>query len=502
MLRFLGIGAQKAGTTWLYEVLRQHPQVGFPLGKESHYWSLVVKHPDADAAQRYLANFSDPARLEGEITPAYATLGDAAIRELRAAAPELRLILMLRNPLERAWSSAQMVMSKLGMSESEATDDWLLTLLRSRASLQRGDYADIIRRWLRWFPKQALLTRHFEELRTDPEGLANDCFRHIGLDPLSSAQLRQMGTRRVVFAGPQRPLRPQLWRELQSIYQPRISALEQVLGQDLQAWLSPPRSQTPQPGSQASGTAKSAQAAYRRRGPDPGPVINFIIAGPPGTGERGLVRALGRHPQLSVAAPSFDPGLTSHGLGPNVAEALRLVAPEPSVDNGRVTPCRGLVQTQLATLGADGRHRLRKQWPSLRVLLGRRDPIGRRLAAAAEALRSAQLEPDEVTPGWLQAWLASRAQRLQEDMDAAYRGWCATLGTEAVLQLDHAALEQDPDAVLRRCCAFLGVCPIEARGNVLTDHREQGAIAHSLPPGSRARALLESWPNQESGDAA
>ena len=157
MLSFLGIGAQKAGTTWLYEILRQHPELGFPAGKESHYWTLRTNARDAGAVGAYLALFQDPRRREGEITPAYAALDEAAIACLGAAVPQLRLIFMMRNPLERAWSAALMVLARLDMEYAEASDAWFLTLLRSRASLDRGDYATTIRRWCRWFPREALL---------------------------------------------------------------------------------------------------------------------------------------------------------------------------------------------------------------------------------------------------------------------------------------------------------------------------------------------------------
>ncbi|MBP6582182.1 MAG: sulfotransferase [Chromatiaceae bacterium] len=240
MLSFLGIGAQKAGTTWLYEILRQHPELGFPGGKESHYWTLRTAARDAGAVAAYLAHFQDPRRREGEITPAYAALDEAAIACLGAAAPRLRLIFMMRNPLERAWSAALMVLARLDMEYAEVSDAWFLTLLRSRASLDRGDYAATIRRWCRWFPREALLTPTYETLGTDPEGLVNACLRHIGVAELDPATLRRLGTRRVIFAGQHRPLPAPLWAELRGLYQDRIADLEQLLDLDLSHWLTPP----------------------------------------------------------------------------------------------------------------------------------------------------------------------------------------------------------------------------------------------------------------------
>ncbi len=240
MLRFLGIGAQKAGTTWLYELLRQHPEVGFPDGKESHHWTRREKARDRAAAERYLARFPDPHRVEGEITPAYATLDEAGIACIRSAVPDLRLIFILRNPLERAWSAAFMVLRRLEMDPSEASDGWFETLLRSQASQGRGDYAETIRRWRQWFPGDALLILRFEALREQPEALVNRCLRHIGVRELESAALRDMGSRQVVFAGATEPPRPAIWTALQALYEPRIAELGALLGEDLSDWLTPP----------------------------------------------------------------------------------------------------------------------------------------------------------------------------------------------------------------------------------------------------------------------
>jgi hypothetical protein len=68
MLSFLGIGAQKSGTTWLFEMLRQHPEVAFPAGKEVHFWD----QRNDRSVDWYLGLFPDNGKKNGEITPAYA----------------------------------------------------------------------------------------------------------------------------------------------------------------------------------------------------------------------------------------------------------------------------------------------------------------------------------------------------------------------------------------------------------------------------------------------
>src|SRR5687768_4600323 len=114
MIHFIGIGAQKAGTTWLYEQLRKHPDIRFPAGKEVHFWDANLGRGEA----WWLALFPDTAAgvREGEITPAYAILDRELIGRVRAIAPQVRIFFSLRNPIARAWSSALMALARAEMT--------------------------------------------------------------------------------------------------------------------------------------------------------------------------------------------------------------------------------------------------------------------------------------------------------------------------------------------------------------------------------------------------
>src|SRR5258706_3186219 len=130
MLDFLGIGAQKAGTTWLHEALSLHPALRFPGGKEVHFWDW--HRARGVDWYRGLFGAAAPGVKNGEITPAYALLPVEAIREIREINPALRVIYTLRNPLERAWSAALMVLQRGGMTLEEASDQWFIDHFRSK----------------------------------------------------------------------------------------------------------------------------------------------------------------------------------------------------------------------------------------------------------------------------------------------------------------------------------------------------------------------------------
>ena len=234
MLKFLGIGAQKCGTTWLHRTLSRHPDVGFPGGKEVHFWDT---HLGTRGLAWYAGLFKHERKLEGDITPAYGFLPVEIIQQIRRwAPPDLRLIYMIRDPRERAWSSARKALERAEMTHDEASDQWFIDHFRSAGSMQRGNYEGCIRNWRTVFPEDSLLVVRYEELCHDPVTLANRCLEHLGIQQhlfteqdLPSLQERQ-------YAGDGVPLRPSLRLVLDDLYQPQISALAHYLNMDLSDW--------------------------------------------------------------------------------------------------------------------------------------------------------------------------------------------------------------------------------------------------------------------------
>lgn len=234
MLHFLGIGAQKAGTSWLYEVLRRHPQVRFPGVKEVHFWDQQ-RHLGLDWYRGLFAG--DDGRRAGEITPAYAILPRETIAVVREAFPDVRLVYLIRNPIERAWSGARMALGRAEMQLDEASDQWFIDHFRSAGSLARGDYETCLRNWLAHYPREQLLLVQHEALATDPRAVADACCDHLGIGRFGP--LPEVAGEKV-FAGTPAALRPSLWPVLLTIYVPQIESLARYLQRDLGAWLEPP----------------------------------------------------------------------------------------------------------------------------------------------------------------------------------------------------------------------------------------------------------------------
>jgi len=232
MLYFLGIGAQKAGTTWLYQSLQLHHRLGFPAKKEVHLWD---QHRDR-GIEWYRKQFSeDDDRLHGDITPAYAMLEPEVIREIRQEFPSLRLIYILRNPIERAWSHAKMDLRRRGLPLDDAPDGYFRQHFRHKHSLTMGDAEGCLRRWRGVFPAEQLLTLRFEDLCHHPRGLLRRCCDHLGIDDFHQDQ--SLPSPCNISPG---PLPPMLFEDLYTLYRETIVSLSAYLGEDLSEWLAPP----------------------------------------------------------------------------------------------------------------------------------------------------------------------------------------------------------------------------------------------------------------------
>ena len=235
MLRFLGIGAQKAGTTWLFSMLSRHPALSFPAGKEIHFWDQQYDK----GIDWYRSLFrSDNPCLEGEITPAYAILAPERIRECHANFPHVRLIYLIRNPIERAWSAALMALKRAEMTLPEASDQWFIDHFNSAGSRARGDYAGCIATWTHVYPEDQLLIRPYEMLRDEPRQLLADICAHIGVaeNPLTALDDGELRRNVSPVEVERAPIRRSLLPYLRRLYAPGIAAISDLLGSDFRRW--------------------------------------------------------------------------------------------------------------------------------------------------------------------------------------------------------------------------------------------------------------------------
>lgn len=275
---FLGIGAQKAGTSWLHHCLAVHPEIWMPPVKELHFFNERARHGggrlpprvstprarvelkefaayvvrardlgalawgaryflaprDIDWYRAILSHAGD--RLTGDITPAYSTLPDAAIRELAGELPDVRAVLLLRNPIERAFSHAVMDLSPLAPNDVLSLPaERFFEHFRSRESMRRTEYTAMIDRWESVLGRERLLVGFYEELSEDPLHLLAKVAQFLGVAPIDWAATARVGAR--VNAG-QRAKMPEPYRDaLSEMYREEIARLAERYAPYPERWL-------------------------------------------------------------------------------------------------------------------------------------------------------------------------------------------------------------------------------------------------------------------------
>jgi len=231
---FIGIGAQKAGTTWLSHNLQLHPGIWMPTIKEIHYFNEKIQEPAnivlrlsrrlfgkrvvdhrwrrqiRARTRQHWQNFSredflwdlkyymgapgdewyaslfEPGRgrIVGEITPAYSMLEPDVIAHIHEKMPGAKIIFLMRNPIERAWSQTAM---RFGKSKKRAMDTVADRKLRRNfkreGSRLRTDYLRTLENWGAFYPEEQIFVGFLEDIHFSPGEFLSCLYRFLGVDP-------------------------------------------------------------------------------------------------------------------------------------------------------------------------------------------------------------------------------------------------------------------------------------------------------------------------------
>jgi hypothetical protein len=176
---FVGIGAYRSGTTWLYEMIVAHPDVAVPPGrpKELHFFKSFWEGGFTPAdVTRYHRYFPRPAgKLVGECTPRY-MFDSWTPRMLAAAAPEARLLVILRDPVSRYVSH---LARQLGPCQPGRAGRGPAV---AGIAIARSLYMTQLRAVLLHFPREQLLVVQLERCMLDPEAELRRTYGFLGLD--------------------------------------------------------------------------------------------------------------------------------------------------------------------------------------------------------------------------------------------------------------------------------------------------------------------------------
>lgn len=247
---FLGIGMERAGTSWLFTMLAAHPEIWVPPIKELHYFDVIspelkgrrrrynrhllgrVKQksahfwrfthrpefykngpleymrwdsrffigPQDDNWYRSLFDQSfTRGRVSGEITPAYCNLSSEMIARIHRINPAMKFVLMVRDPADRAWSGMIFKLCRIdGRRFDTIEEDEMLQHLSSTYVTAHSNLGSILETWSHAVPAERLFIRPTSALASDAGGLLADLYGFLGVsrDFLPAADLmgRQINT--------------------------------------------------------------------------------------------------------------------------------------------------------------------------------------------------------------------------------------------------------------------------------------------------------------------
>jgi Sulfotransferase domain len=295
---FFLVGAAKAGTSSLHAYLDQHPQIFMSTPKEPSFFALegstgpVFRRPDGSVVpvrvvrdlDSYRALFRDAggARIVGDASTIY-LFDEKTPHRLRQRAPDARIVAVLRQPVDRAYSHYLYFRFRGHEPLASFTDAFWAEDERVARGLgavwsyrSKGLYAPQLARYFERFSPEQIRVYLYDDWRADPRGMIADLFRFLGLGdsfvPDMSVRhraggiARSPGLRRVMederglvrhlaramvpprlrprvealvdrWNAVSPPLPPAIRRELTEFYREDIVALEELIDRDLSRWL-------------------------------------------------------------------------------------------------------------------------------------------------------------------------------------------------------------------------------------------------------------------------
>lgn len=284
VVHFLCIGAHKAGTTWLWSILRTHPHIWTAPLKELHYFDrslrylsssilaadnlferLLSRAPHNCALRRdcrtqlgrairagdwpaarwyaryylgarddewYLSLFAEGGkRVRGEITPAYSMLDPPDVARVQRVLPDAKIIFLLRNPIERAWSHIRFETMQ-GRFHGLEDLNRVRELIEHPGVIRRGDYVRTLELWESKFPPAQMFIGFFDELVAQPKHLLDKILAFLGLE---SGTLHLAHNRRINASGAlEMPAEVRVY--LAKKYLPDLEKLGQRFGGHAERW--------------------------------------------------------------------------------------------------------------------------------------------------------------------------------------------------------------------------------------------------------------------------
>ncbi|WP_062047156.1 sulfotransferase [Bacillus sp. JCM 19034] len=231
---YLIIGAQKCGTTSLYHYLIQHPQINpTKTRREIHFFDTKFYGKGIEWYKNQFIH--SPNMITGEATPRY--LYNAIVPErVYKHFPNIKLIILLRNPVERAFSQYKMEFEKekkrlrYNDTEKYSFDSIIEAGLHNHNNrwidyLERGIYSKQIKRWLKYYPIEQFHIIKSEQFFRNPKSSYKRVLRFLDIEEFQLNDYKRYQKSQTAIN-----MNPNTKRKLQAFYEPYNKELNELLG--------------------------------------------------------------------------------------------------------------------------------------------------------------------------------------------------------------------------------------------------------------------------------
>lgn len=196
---FIGIGAAKSGTTWLADNLRNHPQIFVPEKKELIYFNKIMPFGDAIRNYRYekpidwyhaFFENAKPGQIKGEFSPHYFTSPEA-VEKIHQYHPDIKLMAILRNPVEVAFSRYQFGV-QIGEIRAASFEE---AVKKQPSIISHGFYYKYLEKYFDRFPRKNIKILLFESIKAAPEALYKEALDFLNADEFFPDSLHERSNR-------------------------------------------------------------------------------------------------------------------------------------------------------------------------------------------------------------------------------------------------------------------------------------------------------------------
>jgi hypothetical protein len=284
---FIGIGVQKSATTWLHQNFKEHQDIWVPPRKELHYFDRSITYPSPsflhtnifekrknsqeehniifkkivntefpkilktknlktiqwyqkyffedcnDEWYKSLFNNVKKTQIKGEITPSYSILKIEDIKKIKQLFPKVKIVLILRNPIDRAWSHVRFHM-KLNKFSTGSSINEIKNFIDSPKQHLRSDYLTIIHNWYTIFPKEQVHICFYDEIINNPSQFLFNIFNFL---KVSSKNFNIISLQKSFNVSPSKAIPPEIEYYLAKKYYTDIRELNPLIGSYTANWL-------------------------------------------------------------------------------------------------------------------------------------------------------------------------------------------------------------------------------------------------------------------------